>query len=297
MKIKVPFSIMPVSLLRRISIVFYGLGSKISKNIPFLGLHLEQIDMDISSEEYLSMCIMSSLIFFVFINIPLNILLRLFDLQLSFILAFIISIPLAVFIFVQQVFYPRLKATKKIKNIERNLLPALQNLYVQLHAGIPLYRIMVNVANEDYGQISKEFGKAIKQINAGINQTDVLDAMATKNPSLYFRRAIWQLVNGMKTGSDTSRVVKEIIESLADEQLTQIQKYGGQLNPLAMFYMLIAIIVPTLGMTFLILLSSFLSTSELLTKLIFWSMYGFVFFFQIMFMGIIKTRRPTLLEK
>ena len=32
-------------------------------------------------------------------------------------------------------------------------------------------------------------------------------------------------------------------------------------------------------------------------KLIFWSMYVLVFFFQIMFMGIIKTRRPTLLEK
>jgi len=101
----------------------------------------------------------------------------------------------------------------------------------------------------------------------------------------------------METGSDTGVVIKEIIGALSEEQLIQVQRYGGQLNPLAMFYMLVTVIMPSLGMTFLILLSSFISPSLFITKLVFWSLYGIVFFFQVMFMGLIKTKRPTLLER
>ena len=168
---------------------------------------------------------------------------------------------------------------------------------VQLNSGVPLFNILINISGENYGEVSKEFSKVVKKISSGISQIDVLDEMASKNPSLYFRRAIWQLVNGMKTGSDTAIVVKQIIKALSEEQLIQIQHYGGQLNPLAMFYMLITVILPSLGMTFLIIISSFIATSEIITKLIFWGLYGFVFFFQIMFIGIIKTKRPTLLGK
>lgn len=100
----------------------------------------------------------------------------------------------------------------------------------------------------------------------------------------------------MKSGSDVSIVIRQVIASLSEEQLVQIQRYGGQLNPLAMFYMLVTVILPSLGITFLIVISSFVASSEFITKLIFWGLYGFVFFFQIMFIGIIKTRRPTLLQ-
>lgn len=240
---------------------------------------------------------MSTLISFVFLIIMLNIFFLIINLEKSISLSFIIAVPVVLFILLQQLLFPKLLAGRKIRDIDKNLLPALQDILVQLNSGIPLFSIMVNISQKKYGGVSREFGTAVKKINAGISQVDVLDEMASKNPSLYFRRAIWQLVNGMKTGSDTGIVVKEIISALSEEQLLQIQKYGGQLNPLAMFYMLITVIIPSLGMTFLIILSSFISTSEFATKVIFWSLYGFVFFFQIMFLGIIKTRRPTLLER
>ena len=120
--------------------------------------------------------------------------------------------------------------------------------------------------------------------------------MATINPSLLLRRSLWQLVNGMKTGADLSRVLAGSIDALGEEQVIQIQKYGGQLSPLAMFYMLIAVIIPALGMTFLIIIASFTAMSEFATKLIFWSLFGVVTFFQIMFLGIIRSRRPNLMS-
>ena len=154
--------------------------------------------------------------------------------------------------------YPKLIANKRIKKLEVNLLPALQSMLIQLNSGVPLFDILVGISKGDYGEISKEFSTVVKEINTGKPQVDALEDIAVENPSLFFRRAIWQIVNGMKAGSDMSNVIKEIINSLSEEQVLQIQRYGGQLNPLAMFYMLVAVIMPTLGMTFLIVISAIL---------------------------------------
>lgn len=295
-KNKIPFSFIPFNVLKKISSVFYGLGSKTERNIPSLKLNIEKAEIGASAEDYVAMCLMSSLIFFIFSYILLGVFLFIF-VGKFLLLSLIIAFPLTLFVFLQQILYPKLVAGRKIKDVERNLLPALQDMLVQLNSGVSLFRIMVNISNEKYGAISKEFQKAVKKINVGIPQIEVLDEMASKNPSLYFRRAIWQLVNGMKTGADPSLVVKNIIATLSEEQLIQVQKYGGQLNPLAMFYMLATVIMPSLGITFLIIIFSFVPISGFLLKLIFWGLYMFVVFFQIMFLGIIKTKRPTLLER
>lgn|SRR3989344_1114511 len=295
-KIKIPFSILPAKFTGRISGIFLGVGKKIEKNFPGLKVNIEQSEYNLNPAEYASMCITASIVFFIFINIFFSILLFLIKIENAILLSILVSIPITLFILIQQMLYPKLVAGRKIRDIERNLLPALQNIIVQLNSGVPLFNVLVSISNEDYGEVSKQFAVAVKKINAGISQVEVLDQIATKNPSLYFRRAIWQLVNGMKSGADIGIVIRQIISSLSEEQLIQIQRYGGQLNPLAMFYMLITVILPSLGITFLIVISSFISSSEFITKLVFWGLYVFVFFFQIMFIGIIKTRRPTLLQ-
>ena len=41
------------------------------------------------------------------------------------------------------------------------------------------------------------------------------------------------------------------------QQQIEVKEYGRKLNPLAMFYMMIAVIVPSLGMTMLVVLATF----------------------------------------
>ena len=171
----------------------------------------------------------------------------------------------------------------------------MQNFLVQLNSGVPLFNILVNISRADYKSLSKEIEKAVNEINAGKPQVEALEEIAATNPSLLFRRAIWQIVNGMKSGADMAGVTEEVILSISEEQVLQIQRYGGQLNPLAMFYMLVAVIVPSLSMTFLIIMSSFVALSEFALKMVFWGLYALVMFFQLMFLGIIKSRRPNLL--
>lgn len=293
---KIPYSLLPVKVLKKASSIFLGIGQSMEAFFPFLKLHLRQAEVDFSVREYLSMCLLSSVFFFIFFGASFTLIMVLVGIEKFLLFGLIVSAIVVSFVFFQQMIYPKVHANRRIRGIEKNLLAALQNILIQLNSGVPLFDILVNISQGDYGEISREFLKAVKEINAGKSQTETLEEMASINPSLFFRRAIWQIVNGMKSGADMSSVVNEIINSLSEEQVLQIQRYGAQLNPLAMFYMLMVVIAPSLGTTFLIMLSSFISLSPFTTKLVFWGMYGFVVFFQLMFMGIIKSKRPNLLN-
>ena len=291
--IKIPFSILPQKKLYSIARPFRGIAQRFEKRFPFLEVHLKQAESRLDGVDYVSMCMASSVImlfFFFFVSLPA------LKFGVSPFLPFFITIIFTAFVFFQQLGYPKLVASRRIRLIEQNLLPALQDMYVELNAGIPLFNILVNVSNANYGEFSLEIGKAVKEINSGRDQAEALEELAVRNPSVLFRRSLWQIVNGMKTGADIGNLIKDVMEGISDEQLTQIQKYGGQLSPLALFYMLIAVIAPSLGTTFIIVLSSFISLNENLVKLLFYGILVVTFFMQIMFMGIIKARRPSLMN-
>ncbi len=294
-KLKLPYSFLPPQLLVKISPAFYGVGEILAHMFFSLKLTLKQAGMTIESREYLSICFISSLFNFFIALFMAYMPLSKYGVKNSFSIALLIAVIFFFYTFMQQVMYPKLMANRKVRGIEKNLMSAMQNMLVQLNSGVPLFDIIVNIADGDFGDISNEFNKVVKEINAGRPPVDALTDIATYNPSVFFRRAIWQIVNGMKAGSDLSAVIKEIINSISEEQVIQIQKYGGQLNPIAMFYMLAAVIIPSLGMTFMIIISSFISMGEEAMKLAFWGFFGFVVFMQIMFMGVIRTKRPNLL--
>ena len=294
---KLPYSLLPVKTLRELSSFFLGIGEFLQNFFPFLKTNLKQAEIDISIKEYLSICFLSSLIFFFFFGFFLVFILALAGVEKFLSFSLITSLLVTILVFLQQIAYPRVYVNRRIKGVERNLMGALQNILIQLNSGVPLFDILVNISKADYGEISKEFTIVVKEINAGRPQIETLEELAATNPSLFFRRTIWQLVNGMKSGADMSSVINEIIDLLSQEQVLQIQRYGGQLNPLAMFYMLMVVIAPSLGTTFLIILSSFISLPGATAKIIFWGLYGIIIFFQLMFMGVIKSRRPNLLSE
>jgi flagellar protein FlaJ len=96
----------------------------------------------------------------------------------------------------------------------------------------------------------------------------------------------------LKTGSDISESLKAVVEQITREQIIEIQTYAKKLNPLAMFYMIIAVILPSLGITMLIVLSSFVSISLDLTILI--AIAVMLGLLQLMFYAIIKSSRPAV---
>ena len=175
------------------------------------------------------------------------------------------------------------------------MIPALEDITIQLSSGIPLFSILVNISGSDYGELSVEFKKAVQKINAGEAEVDVLEELGESNPSNYFKRVLWQLSNGMRAGSDMMVVIQDNLHSLNEEQMIQIQEYGNKLNPLIMFYMLISVISPALSVTFMTILSSMISLPKNMTMMAFMGLFILVILIQIMFLGIIKSKRPSLM--
>jgi len=293
--IHLPFSFLPWKILKKHSNIFLGLASSVETGFASLEMRLVQTGIPVAAKQYLAMCMLATFSFFIFILFIFELFFWGFGSSHPILYGFLMALVISMLVYLQQVNYPRLLVKKKIKNIEQNLLPALQDFLVQLNAGIPIFNILVTISEGNYGKLSEEFDRVVKKISSGTPQIEALEKMISDNPSILFKRVVWQIINGMKAGSDMVGVIKEILNSLVEEQIIQIQRYGSKLNPLAMFYMMIVVIIPSLGTTFIIVISSFMSLPENITKMIFYFVFGFVILFQIAFLGMIKSWRPNLL--
>ncbi len=131
----------------------------------------------------------------------------------------------------------------------------------------------------------------MNEINTGKSEISALERLARENPSLYFRRVMWQLVNSLKSGADIGDTIKNLVDTLSEDQRISIKKYGSALNPMALMYMLFAVIFPTLGITFLLVISSFIGIG-FDVQWILLGILGFLLIFQFMIIGLIKSRRP-----
>lgn len=292
-KFRVPFSFASLDKQKKRA-TFFKRFVRYSKKSR-LAEYLKNSDVPITREEYLAICIAGLVTSFFVIFIIASTLLILLSVKKALILALGVSFIFSCFIFFSRVVYPQVFYSRKQKDIERNLIPALQDILVQLNSGVPLFTILINISASDYGELSGQFRKAVKEINAGRPQIDVLEGLGERNPSEFFRRALWQISNGMRAGSDISIVIQDTVHSLSEEQFIQIQDYGNKLNPAIMFYMLSSVILPALAITFLTIISSLINLSAAMTKVMFAVLFVLVTIVQIMFLGVIKSVRPSLL--
>ncbi len=292
---KIPFSILPEQVLSKYSKYFMGLSEAFLEKFKFLEINLKKAEYALNGKEYLSRVFISLIFLFLILGLafPLVVFAKSENNWMNGILS---SLVICFLVFINQLNYPKIKANKRVKEIEKNLLSSLRTILIQINSGVSLFDSLIYISRSDYGEISKVFSMMVKKVNTGTSQIKALEEISENNPSPFFRKAVWQLINGMKAGSDISKVLAEIIDSLSSEQIIQIETYGSQLNPLAMFYMLIVIIVPSLGVTFITVMSSFFSSANLDNKTVLISLFIIVFIFQIIFLGMIRTKRPSLLE-
>lgn len=290
---RIPFVPFPLTTARLVVKPFYGLGNRLLKIFPGLNVRLNQADVEISPREYLAIAFFAlwfwtTIIFVLLLTFSLFIILPANFVYILTAAPLIIGF-LAFFYIVQ---YPMLIISRKIRDLDRYLLFALRHMQVQIKSGIPLFDGLVSISKGDYGLISEEFKKCVKKISTGMSETNALEELIFKNPSMYFRRVIWQITNAVRTGADLSDTLNAIVENLANEQKVAIRKYGSQLNPLSMMYMMLAVILPSLGITFLVLLSTF--SGFTVSEIIFWFILIILIVFQFSFVGLVKSRRPTI---
>lgn len=293
MKFQIPFTLAsPERIKKRVQTVPALIRpSRKSK----LGEYLAHADVPLTREEYLALIFKTCIIAFIAVFVLTSTLMLFLGIGRWYLYSAGFALVCAIFVASTQLLYPKLFVSRRDREIEKNLIPALEDMLVQLNAGIPLFTILVNLSNADYGELSEEFKRAVKKISAGKPQIEVLEELGKRSSSLYFKRTLWQISNGMKAGSDITIVIRDSITALNEEQLLQIQNYGNKLNPMIMFYMLISVILPALSITFLTIISSIVNLSASVSSALYIGLFVGVCLIQIMFIGMIRSIRPSLL--
>lgn len=257
--------------------------------------YLKEIDVNLTREQYLGIVLRSFVNMFLILFIIISTGLLVAGISNFWIYSLGLSIIFSISASLSQLAYPRVFVSRREKDIEKNLIFALEDILIQLNSGIPLFDILTNISMSDYGELSIEIKKAVKRIGAGEPEAEVLADVSAKSHSTFFKRTLWQISNGLNSGSDMSTIIKDNINTLNEEQVIQIQNYGNKLNPLIMMYMLVSVIVPALSVTFMTVIASMIGLEENLTIGLFLGLFVMVVFFQIMFLGMIKSKRPSLL--
>ncbi len=288
---RVPLLPMSMKTAVRLSRPLQGIGRKLVGLKPSLKAELVQIDAGVEPEEYMSVTILSTAYSFVLMLLVLYLISLSIRSPMDW-TSYCLALLFAGFIGWQTLSYPSLLLRRKVGEINRDLLFALRHMLIQVKSGIPLYTSFVSISEAEYGVISKEFRITAAEINAGVSQSEALEHMAMRNPSTYLRRAIWQINNAVKTGADIGETLEELVQEFTADEITRLRKFGKELSPWTLMYMLLTVVFPTMGISLFLVLGSFaaikISNFTLTAAIVLFVV------FQVFFIKFIKNKRPVV---
>ncbi len=261
----------------------------IARVIPNLKLKLKEAGMNYAPEEFIKRTFVSAFYMTTGLVVSLALILAKFNVLKGVMIVFVPIIFLLLFSYMLKL--PDVTISRKGKDITREIVFAGRHLIIELESGVPLYNAFINIS-KNYEAVGRYFKEIINKVDLGTSMEDAISEAIEYVPSDDFRRLLWQVLNSIRTGSEVSRSLSSVLEQMAREQTIEVNKYGKKLNPLAMFYMIIAVIIPSLGVTMLVVMSSFIQFEINLT--IFLVLSGLLAFVQFMFLSMIKFSRPAI---
>jgi pilus assembly protein TadC len=171
----------------------------------------------------------------------------------------ILILPIFIVMFLIFYTFNQAKLTAKIikrqKDIDKDVLFAGRYLLVKLNSGQPLMNALSD-ASKSYGIASNYFKEIVRDIELGKPLEQALSEAAEYSPSPKFKKILFQISNALKIGIDVTEFLDATLNEIADQQLIEINKYGKKLNSLTLFYMLFAVVLPSLGLTIFIVVAS-----------------------------------------
>ncbi len=200
---------------------------------------------------------------------------------------------IVIFILVFNFGFLKLKAKilKRQKEIDREVLFVGQYLLIKLYSGRPLLNALIDTT-KSYGVAAKYIKEIVNDIGTGSSLENALENAMTYSPSEKFRKILFHISNALKLGIDVTVPLSAVLDEITKEQDIEIKRYGKKLNTIVIFYMLAAVVIPSIGMTLFIVVSSFINFTVSITH--FLVVVFFMVIIQFLFISIFKTIRPTV---
>lgn len=289
---KVPLLLISAKSMERTGRHFKALGKALLKIKPNLGTVLTKIGIEIEPEAYIIGSGLSAFVYgFLFFGLSF-IALSIRETQEPLRIGLAIGLGFWAIFFLLHIMYPSILLKKIAAKEGKDLLFALREMIVNADSGVPLFESMKNVGNGNYGYVSSDFKWAVKQIEGGVPEREALKRLALKSENEDMRRAVWQTLNALESGTSMGIALPAVVQTLESQVYRNIRDYTANLNFLMLIYMLAAAVLPSLGITFLVLLSAFSGlgvTIETIGILV-----GISAIIQLIMIGYMRTTRPEI---
>lgn len=207
----------------------------------------------------------------------------------NLIVSLIVLIVGSLFVFWFLIHTVDVQILKRKREMEKEVLFAGRYLLIKMQSGTPFFNSLID-ASKVFGIAGRYFQEIIDEVNTGTPIEEVLDKASTNSPSKNFSVILREMNNALKLGVDVTKTLELILDDISEEQLEEIRGFGKKINALSMFYMIFAVVLPSLGLTILIIASSFIGLDIGLRHL--FTVVFLLVFLQFMFLAMFKTLRP-----
>ena len=182
---------------------------------------------------------------------------------------------------------------KKGREIDGDLLFISEYFLVSLESGLPLGNAIERISKLDRpGGVF--FKKVFTEFQTGKDLEEALDEGEKFCPNESLKVLLKRLKDSLVIGIDLGKILENFIDESSEKKIIEVRGYAKKLNPIVTIYLLLGIVIPSLGVTFFILGSAFLSLTPDLLRVILFGIFLVMFLFQYIAYTGFKFSRSTL---
>ncbi|MFW5704885.1 MAG: type II secretion system F family protein [Nanoarchaeota archaeon] len=179
------------------------------------------------------------------------------------------------------------------RELDGDLLFVSEYFLVSMESGLPLGNAIQRISrlNRPGGYF---FKRVYMDFKTGKDLEESIGDAAEYAPSESTKILLKRLKDSLNIGIDLKSVLENFIEESSEKKILEIRSFGKKLNPIVMMYLLMGIVVPSLGITFFILGAAILEITPELLKWILVFLFLIMFAFQYLAYSMFKFSKSTI---
>lgn len=216
---------------------------------------LKDLEFKENAKQYFGNCLKISIIVFIFAWLAWNLI---FDSVFEGIIFSVLASISAAALLISK---PKKQLLKKAKKIDKHLPFALMQISIDLNSGVAFDKSLERAANADYGLLSAELKKAIKNVKRNnISVPNALLELASKNRSNLLKRTVAQLISIYEHGTKKKpgEIIRRIALEMLSRQKSEAKEFSGKVVMFSLAFIVLSAIIPALFQAFITVGSSFM---------------------------------------
>jgi flagellar protein FlaJ len=129
-------------------------------------------------------------------------------------------------------------------NVDEELLYAIRAMEVLLQSGVGIAEAMKHVADEDYGDLSVEFGLIFKAVDSGAGLGEAVRKQMQVTSSIGLRRTLSVLAMSIEQDTNVIDRLRSIADKESRSRRIELQAFVESLSAVSEQFLIISVLVP-----------------------------------------------------